>query len=71
MKEFVYFSEELLDIPLNESIAVVDKGEDESEFIVSNSSEYDAEIIADEIDFYIKNTQDSLSNQIKNIEKNI
>ena len=73
MKEFVYFSKELLDIPLNESIIVTNKSEDEfedkQEFIVSNSDEYDAEIVADEIDFYIKNTKDSLSKQIKNIEK--
>ncbi|MFT5661235.1 MAG: ferredoxin [Sulfurimonas sp.] len=71
MQEFVYFSDKELDFPLNESILVTSElsTASTSEFIVSNSKNVHGEIIADEIDFYITNSQDSMANKIKNVEK--
>lgn len=71
MQEFVYFSDKGLDFPLPEHIYVTSDlsyGAD-SGFIVSNSNSVYGEIIADEIDFYISNSNDSIANKIKNVEK--
>ena len=71
MQEFVYYNDRGLDFPLPENILVTTKlsTASTSEFIVSNSKNVYGEIIADEIDFYINNSQDSIANKIKNIEK--
>jgi ferredoxin len=71
MQEFVYFSTTQLDFPLPESIAVISDPSEmaHNDFIISNSSSASAEVIASEIDFYIRNSQDPISAQIKNIEK--
>jgi len=71
MQEFVYFSSNQLDFPLPESISVIsDLSEIEnSDFIISNSPSVPAEVIAPEINFYIRNSQDPIADQIKNIEK--
>lgn len=71
MQEFVYYSLEQLDFPLPESIAVISDSTQISQnnFIISNSPTAPAEVIAPEIDFYIKNSQDSIADQIQNIEK--
>lgn len=71
MQEFVYFSDSGLDFPLPENILVTSELSTASnnDFIVSNSKNVHGEIIADEIDFYISNTKDSIANKIKNIEK--
>lgn len=69
MQEFIYYNENGLDIPLYESIAVSNSLEtiDGRSFVVSNSKETQSEVYAPEIDFYIRNTQDPLATQIKNI----
>ncbi len=71
MQEFVYFSDKELDFPLSENILVSSalSSASTNDFIVSNSTNVHAEIIADEIDFYIMNSQDSIANKIKNVEK--
>ncbi len=71
MQEFVYFNNKGLDFPLPEHIYVTSELSSSSDrgFIVSNSNSVDGEIIADEIDFYISNSNDSIANKIKNIEK--
>ena len=69
MQEFVYFNETPLDFPLHENIFISQEPVSDSAFIVSNSSQYPAEIIANEINFYIQNTKDSLAKQIENIHK--
>jgi len=71
MQEFVYFSPNVLDFPLPESIAVTSQltTNNSNNYIVSNSKVVSAEVIASEIDFYIRNTKDSIAAQIKNIEK--
>ena len=71
MQEFVYFSTTQLDFPLPETIAVISDPThiDQNDFIISNSASAPAEVIAPEIDFYIRNSQDPIASQIKNIEK--
>ena len=71
MQEFVYYNTTQLDFPLPETIAVIsDPAQiNQNDFIISNSASAPAEVIASEIDFYIRNSQDSIASQIKNIEK--
>jgi len=71
MQEFVYFSSSSLDFPLPESIAVTSQSttKNQNNYIISNSDAVPAEVIAKEIDFYIRNSRDPIASQIKNIEK--
>jgi len=71
MKEFVYYSSQPLDFPLPESIAVISDSVEipQNDFIISNSPFAPAEIVAKEIDFYIRNSEDPIAKQILNIEK--
>ena len=71
MQEFIYFNKDGLDFPLSETIKVTNslEGLEDAEYIVSNSPEVDAEFYAPEIDFYIKNSQDSLEKKIENVQK--
>ena len=71
MKEFVYYNPKGLDFPLTENILVTNTLTDNPDFdyIVSNTNSVKAEITANEIDFYIKNSKDPISEQIKNVEK--
>jgi len=71
MQEFIYFNKDGLDFPLSETIKVTNslEGLEDAEYIVSNSAEVDAEFYAPEIDFYIKNSKDSLNKKIENVEK--
>lgn len=71
MQEFIYYNAEGIDFPLSENILVTDKITDykDSDFIVSNTNMFNTELVADEIDFYIKNSKDSIASKIKNIEK--
>ncbi len=71
MQEFVYYSDRELDFPLPENILVTTQlsTASTSEYIVSNSKNVYGEIIADEIDFYVNNSQDSIADKIKNIAK--
>lgn len=71
MQEFIYYSQDSLEFPLAENIFVTTQKEAHSSagYIVSNSSAVHAEVIANEINFYIKNSQDALSQKIKNVEK--
>ncbi len=71
MKEFVYYNSQPLDFPLPESIAVISDPAEipQNDFIISNSPLAPAEIVAKEIDLYIRNSEDPIAAQIKNIEK--
>ena len=69
MQEFIYFNENSLEFPLNESIKVIQKKEENSSCLISNSKEIKSEYCALEIDFYIKNSKDDISTKIKNVEK--
>ena len=67
-REYIYIDKNLPEYPLDESIEVK-KVLDENQYIVSNVENYNAEIYAPEINFYIKNTQDPISQKIVNIKK--
>ena len=71
MQEFIYYNKDGIDFPLPETILVTQSLTDipQNEYIVSNTKGTQAELVADEIDFYIKNSQDSLASKIKNVEK--
>lgn len=70
MQEYIYYSKDSLEFPLSEAILVTTQENSQSNgYIVSNSQAVHAEVIAKEIDFYIKNSADSFSSKIKNVEK--
>ncbi|SFZ98921.1 Iron-sulfur cluster-binding protein [hydrothermal vent metagenome] len=71
MQEFVYYNSTPLDFPLPETIKVTSDPSQilNNDFIVSNSASVEAEVTAQEINFYMRNTKDAISEQIKNIEK--
>ena len=71
MQEFIYYNPNGIDFPLPESILVTDKLTDNPDFdyVVSNTKGIRSEIVANEIDFYINNSKDSLAAKIKNVEK--
>ncbi len=69
MIEYIYYSREKLDFPLNEKIYITNDIKKVNEnCMISNSKEIEAEMYAPEIDFYIKNSQDSLADKIKTVE---
>ena len=71
MQEFIYYNPQGLDFPLDEEILVTSNIDEvkEKNFLVSNCDEIDAEVSANEIDFYIKNSKDPLAAQIENVYK--
>jgi ferredoxin len=71
MQEFIYYNASGLDFPVSEQIFVTSNIEDtkNQKFLISNTREISSELSAQEIDFYIKNSQDNLSNKIKNVLK--
>lgn len=71
MQEFIYYNPKGLDFPVSEEILVSTNLDEikEKSFLISNTSEVNAEVKADEIDFYIKNTKDSMAAQIENVYK--
>ncbi|RXJ66321.1 4Fe-4S ferredoxin [Halarcobacter ebronensis] len=71
MQEYIYYSQTKLEFPLHESIYVTSNLEELTgkNFLISNSNEVSSELLADEIEFYEKNTEDSLQNKISNIKK--
>ena len=71
MQEFIYYNPKGLDFPVSEEIFVITNIEDakDKSFIISNTKEISSELTAQEIDFYIKNSQDNLSTKIKNVSK--
>ncbi len=71
MQEFIYYNKDGIDFPLPETIFVTQSLSNipQNEYIVSNTKGTQAELVADEIDFYIKNSQDSFASKIKNVEK--
>ena len=71
MQDFIYYNASGLDFPISEQILVTTNIEEikDKSFLISNSKEINCELSAQEIDFYLKNTQDTLSNKIKNVSK--
>ncbi|MGB1226854.1 MAG: 4Fe-4S binding protein [Poseidonibacter sp.] len=71
MQEFIYYNPKELDFPLSEEILVTTNIEDtkEKNFLISNTKEVQSELNASEIDFYVNNSQDSVSAKIENVLK--
>jgi len=71
MQEFIYYNPKGLDFPISEEILVTSDIDDtkEKNFLISNTKEVKSELNADEIDFYIKNSKDSVSAKIENVLK--
>ena len=71
MQEFVYYNPNKLEIPLSEEIKVSSNKEELSDgiFLISNNTEVEAEVYTKDVDFYLKNTQDSMAQQIVNVPK--
>ncbi len=71
MQEFIYYNQKGIDFPLPETILVTNKiiEHSESKFIVSNINMRNTQLVANEIDFYINNSADTIANKIQNIEK--
>jgi ferredoxin len=71
MQEFIHYSTVGLDFPVSEQIFVTTNIEEtkNKNFLISNTKEISSELTAFEIDFYIKNSQDNLSDKIKNVSK--
>ena len=71
MQEFIYYNASGLDFPVSEQIFVTTNIEDtkNKNFLISNTNEIPSELTAQEIDYYIKNSQNNLSNKIKNVSK--
>ena len=71
MQEFIYYNQKGLDFPISEEILVTSDINDtkDKNFLISNTKEVDSELNADEIDFYIKNSKDSVSAKIENVLK--
>jgi len=67
-KEYIYYDQSPLDYPLDESIKVSTELNEE-ECIVSNVENDNAQIYAPEINFYVNNTKDEISQKIVNIKK--
>ena len=66
-KEFLLYTTEPLEYPLDESIEVCSEIPD-TPFVISNIKDSNTQIFAPEIDFYRRNTQDTLSDQIHNVK---
>lgn len=71
MQEYIYYNKNGLDLPVDESILVSNSIDEvsSSQFLISNSNEIRSEVYANEIDFYINNSQDSIPDKIRNIKK--
>ncbi|MGM0622567.1 MAG: 4Fe-4S dicluster domain-containing protein, partial [Campylobacterota bacterium] len=68
MQEYIYYTQDPLGFPLHESITVTDDASS-LEAVVCNCDAVTSEVVAPHIDFYIKNTQDSIAAKIQNIKK--
>lgn len=67
MQDFVYIKNDFL-IPLEDDIKVLEKP-NEDEFLISNDKNQKAHVYAPEINFYLKNSKDSILKKSKNVSK--
>jgi len=67
-KEYVFYNQVGLDFPLEETVEVVTSTEGTG-YLVSNTLEIDAVLYAPEINFYLKQTLDSIAQKIANVTK--
>jgi ferredoxin len=71
MQEFIYYNPKGLDFPIDDEILVCTdlKELENKDFLISNTKDVKSELIANEINFYINNSQDNIANKIKNVSK--
>ncbi|MBM0637602.1 4Fe-4S dicluster domain-containing protein [Campylobacter sp. VicNov18] len=67
MQDFVYIKNDVL-IPLPDAIEILDKANDKG-VLICNDKEQKAQIYAPEINFYLKNSQDTILEKSKNVLK--
>ena len=67
MSEYLFITDKKLDYPFDESIKILNSA-DNGNYIVANSPSCDTQIYAPEINFYIQNSADKISDKIKNIK---
>lgn len=68
-KEYLFYDRTTLEFPLDESIEVVTSFENVADgYLISNVETDKSYTYAPEINFYIKNSQDELSDKIKNVK---
>ena len=67
-KEYIFYDNIGLDFPLSEEIELV-KVASKGEYLVSNHPEAEAIIYAPEINFYLKQSNDSIAQKINNVIK--
>ncbi|HEF5629411.1 TPA: ferredoxin, partial [Campylobacter jejuni] len=65
MQDFVYIKNDVL-IPLPDAIEILDQVNDK-EVLICNDKNQKAQIYAPEINFYLKNSQDEILEQSKNV----
>ncbi|MEL1097912.1 ferredoxin, partial [Campylobacter coli] len=65
MQDFVYIKNDVL-IPLPDAIEILDQANDK-EALICNDKNQKAQIYAPEINFYLKNSQDEILDQSKNV----
>lgn len=65
MKEFGFYNDFNDTIMLNEQIDVV-SNEQDGEYLISNSPKLKSKVVASEINFYLRNSKDSMLNKAKN-----
>jgi ferredoxin len=68
MQEFIYYTDEALEFPLDESIHILPTSK-QVPCIVSNKPINGCEVYAREIEFYQRVTQDGIAKKIENIKK--
>lgn len=66
MKEFVYYDKYDLNIPLGDEIDFIRDLKNDT-YIVSNTPEIKSQMVASEVDFYLKNSLDSIIEKAKNV----
>ena len=67
--EYLFVARDSLEIPLDESIDVQTDIPNDGHYIIANVETDRAEIHAHEIDYYLRNTEDTPADQIPNIKK--
>jgi ferredoxin len=70
IKEYLYCNANPLEFPLDESIEIIHSTQGlQGEYLISNTPDVNAQIVAPEINFYIDNSEDDISEKIKNVKK--
>lgn len=67
-KEYLFYYQGELDFPLHESIEVLTKA-DSGDYLVANVATPNTQVYAPEINFYLENSLDDISDKITNIKK--